>query len=62
MRKDAARSEMCELTERAWEESFMRLQTFREDTKRSDLAAPPHFSLTFEKSVETLVLFSILSL
>lgn len=39
--------------ERVWKESFMRLQTFRKDTKRNDLAAPPHFSVTFEKSVET---------
>lgn len=55
MTKGAARREMCELTERerVWKESFMRLQTFRKDTKRNDLAAPPHFSVTFEKSVET---------
>lgn len=59
--KGAARSEMCELTERAWEESFMRLQTFRKETKGNDLAAPPHFSVTFKKSVETSVFFSVLS-
>lgn len=55
MTKGAARREMCELTERerVWKESFMRLQPFRKDTKRNDLAAPPHFSVTFEKSVET---------
>lgn len=50
-RKGAARSEMCELTESVWEESFMRLRTFRKDTKRNDLTAPPHFSVTFKKSV-----------
>lgn len=49
----AARKEMCELTESAWEDSFMELQMFRKYTKRNDLAAPPHFSVTFEKSVET---------